>query len=406
MTHQYTVDATEPFFTDLGTIKGYEVGRSKEGTLLLSRDGGYAKPISKQTTVKQPGTYFLTEIDQDDHIAITRFQIPVLKDQNEWRIQGVKELPEIFKYSLENYKENITLYFDNGTYKIEQLNEMIHGILEELMEEYPKLSYVSYHMTSYGTVKPKVVLEFTYALDNITLLKVYNKNLDKKVAELIQDLITPEMKDYEREWVIANYLASNLIYAPRDTDISHTMQGALMEGVAVCDGYAKSAMYLLNSIGVPTQFVTGTANGGPHAWNLVKLGDGYYHVDLTWADSDEERIGKFYNYLNETDAYMKLSHRWEEEKYPKASSMTYLSTALPVEQEGIYKVESKEKWEKLRRTLREDGLTEANIIFNDLNRNKWSLQRIIENIIKEEERNIAYYTFFKYDSLIVNYRIY
>lgn len=406
MTNKYTVYALEPIFTDVGTVKAYEVGGSQKGTLLLSRDGGYAEPISSHTTVKKPGTYFLTEIGLDENIAITKFQIPVLKDQNEWRIQSTKELSEIFKYSLENYKENITIYFNRGTYKIEQLNEMVHGILEELMEEYPKLSYVSYHMTSYGTVKPKVVLEFTYALDNITLLKNYNKNLDKKVVELIQDLITPEMKDYEREWVVANYLASNLIYAPRDTDISHTMQGALMEGMAVCDGYAKSLMYLLNSIGIPTQFVTGTANGGPHAWNLVKLGDGYYHVDLTWADADEDRIGKFYNYLNETDAYMKLSHKWEEGKYPKASEVTYLSTTLPVEQEGIYKVESKEKWEKLRRTLREDGLKEANIIFYDLTRNKWSLQNILESIKKEEKQNISYYTFYKYDSLIINYRTY
>lgn len=403
MTHQYTLYANEPIFTDLGVVKTYEIGGSQKGTLLLSRDGSYASPINKPTTITKAGTYFLTEIGKDNSLAVKKFQIPVVQNQNEWRIQNVKELPEIFKYSLENYKENITLYFNNGTYKIEQLNEMIHGVLEQLMAEYPKLSYVSYRMTSYGTVNPKVVLEFTYALDNVTLLKTYNKNLDKKIVEIIEGLIRPQMKDYEREWAIADYLARSLTYAPRDTNLSHTMQGALIEGIAVCDGYSKSLMYLLNSIGIPTQFVTGTADGVPHAWNLVKLEEGYYHVDLTWADSDEDRIGKFYNYLNETDAYMKLSHIWEETKYPKAEATKYLSILVPAAQKGIYKVESKEQWEKLKGTLREDGLKEANIIFYNLTRNKWSLQSILEGIKKEEKQSIRYYTFYKYDSLVVNY---
>lgn len=395
--------ADQTFFRDLGTVKAYEIKPNNKDKLLLSRDGSYAEPILRTVNITKPGTYFLTKVDTDGQINITKFTIQALQHRSEWSVQSTKELPEILKYSLENYKKHITIQFNGGTYTIDEMNQMIYRMLEELMEQYPKLSYVSYHMTSYGTVRPKVIIEFTYALENINLLKTYNKQLDYKVIELIKDLISPDMKDYEREWAIAKYLIDHLMYAMRDTDLSHTMQGALMEGMGVCDGYTKSMMYLLNSIGVPTRFVTGTANGGPHAWNLVKLGEGYYHVDLTWADADEEHIGNFYNYLNETDTYMKLTHVWEEEKYPKAEATTYLSTVAQLEQQGVYKVASKEEWKKVSQLLGKDGLREANVIFYNLEQNKWSLQAILERIMESEKRDMRYFTFYKYDSLVVNY---
>ncbi|MEG0528548.1 MAG: transglutaminase domain-containing protein [Longicatena sp.] len=398
------IGAKELIVNDLGIVKQYTVSDS-EGSAMLSRDGNQAKPVLTNTMIKQPGTYFLTQEDKNKQLQIIKFRINASKDQNEWEIGTTKELPEIFKYSLENYKKTITIRFKNGTYTIDELDQMIHSMLEDLMAEYPRLSYVSYKMTSYGTVHPKVVMTFDYALDNIKLLKTYNENLDRLLMDAIETCIKPDMKAIEREIALTDYLASHITYAQRDTNITHTVMGAMVDGIGVCDGYAKSIMYLLNSVGVPTLFITGTADGGPHAWNLVKIDGSYYHLDLTWADSDESRIGTFYNYLNETDDYMRLTHVWNTKKYPKAENNKYTSMMLPVVQPGVYKVNTKAEWNKLVKTLEEDDLEEVNIIFNNLEENKWSAQKLINTIVEKENSNINYYTYYKYNSLIVNYAL-
>ncbi|OPL08784.1 MAG: hypothetical protein AVO33_09430 [delta proteobacterium ML8_F1] len=81
-------------------------------------------------------------------------------------------------------------------------------------------------------------------------------------------------------------------------DEAHTAYGALVEGTAVCDGYAEAFNLLLNRAGIKSDLVIGEALGEGHAWNLVEFEEGFYHVDLTWNDLDNGRI---------SDAYYKIS---------------------------------------------------------------------------------------------------
>lgn len=69
---------------------------------------------------------------------------------------------------------------------------------------------------------------------------------------------------------------------------AHNVIGAAEHGEGVCESYAKSFQALGNYIGLDTVYVLGKANGGDHAWNMVKLEDGnYYYVDCTWNDNPD-----------------------------------------------------------------------------------------------------------------------
>ena len=398
------IEATEPFFVSLGKIQSYTIPYNEKNTLVLSRDGSYAIPIQAGSCITKPGTYYLSHLEADTLKSITKFQIPDYTNQDAWQIEREEELTEILKHTLENYKERITIKFKNGRYTINEMNDVIYKVLDELMVTYPKLNYVSYKLTSYGNTAPKIVLEFTYAIPETTVLKKYNQQTDQKIEQIIKQFIHAGMKDYEREWVLGDYLIKTLKYQKQETHLNHTMQGALLQGKAVCDGYAKSYMYLLNSVGIPTQFITGLADNVPHAWNLVKLIDGYYHVDLTWADLEENHIGNLYNYFNETDAYMKLTHIWEEKNFPKAEGKKYLSIYPSIPMKGVYQVSSKQEWQTLKNQLSKDGLKEANIIFYEVSKQHWSVESILESLLKIEQTDITYSSYYKYDSLIVNYK--
>ena len=75
-----------------------------------------------------------------------------------------------------------------------------------------------------------------------------------------------------------------------DTEKRHTAVGALLEGVATCEGYAHALTLLYRMAGVPCGMVTGYAvgssgDGGYHAWNIARL-ECTAFIDPTWNDQE------------------------------------------------------------------------------------------------------------------------
>ena len=126
------------------------------------------------------------------------------------------------------------------------------------------------------------------------------------VAEEIMAGITPDMTDFEKELYLHDTIAARVEYI--ETTNAHNAYGALVEGKAVCDGYAESLQYFLQRVGINSFIVT----GGNHAWNLVEIDGNWYHTDLTW--NDQESI-IFHTYFNVTDAEITRDHTIEPALY-------------------------------------------------------------------------------------------
>ena len=60
-----------------------------------------------------------------------------------------------------------------------------------------------------------------------------------------------------------------------------------------------------------------------HAWNIVRLDDENYHVDVTWDIKKKGDISFIYDYLNLNDHLIKLNHTWDDEIYPLCKALTY-----------------------------------------------------------------------------------
>lgn len=89
--------------------------------------------------------------------------------------------------------------------------------------------------------------------------------------------------------------------------------GVLLEGKAVCAGYAETFEMLCNAVGILTVCVTSSS----HEWNKVKLYGRWYVVDCTWDDDADDTTGTVYSYWcfnvsdNFSDEYGKWSHTAE-----------------------------------------------------------------------------------------------
>ena len=97
--------------------------------------------------------------------------------------------------------------------------------------------------------------------------------------------ITDDMTAYDKYWYLAAVISENADY---DYDGFAYVQSApwagVMGGYAICSGYAAAMEYLCMRAGLYCTTVSGSSEGVAHAWNLVKLPEGTYHVDVTWAD--------------------------------------------------------------------------------------------------------------------------
>ena len=121
------------------------------------------------------------------------------------------------------------------------------------------------------------------------------KSLQSKINSFITGYandVAAQTTIYGKANAIRERLNSNMEYAyksdgktPEDTCWAHNIIGAVSKKKGVCESYAKTYQMLCNYYGVECLFVIGTAGGGNHAWNIIKLDNNkYYYADITWND--------------------------------------------------------------------------------------------------------------------------
>lgn len=144
---------------------------------------------------------------------------------------------------------------------------------------------------------------------------VMENKLKSKIAE-IKKLVPQGASAYEIELILHDYVCKNVAYDVKakenDNQKSYTAYGALVDGVAVCEGYARAMQLLLNQYSIPCRLVCGYA-GEEHMWNLVKIGEKWHHLDATWDDprtSDNSNVIMHY-YFNISDDRIKDTHKMD-----------------------------------------------------------------------------------------------
>ncbi|MCR5060927.1 MAG: hypothetical protein K6A80_07870 [Saccharofermentans sp.] len=113
------------------------------------------------------------------------------------------------------------------------------------------------------------------------------QRFDNKVSDILSG-IDPLWSDAEKVVYLHDYIVTHCIYdvtmAKRSTEHElYTAYDCLVNGVSVCEGYAKAFSVLCNEAGLECSCVT--SNSNVHAWNIVKVDGEFYYVDCTSDDS-------------------------------------------------------------------------------------------------------------------------
>lgn len=197
-------------------------------------------------------------------------------------------------------------------------------LVATVVNEDPGLFYGASTM-GYSYLGEKIVrLNFYYQYSQAER-QAYTRKLEQITA-----LVTPGMTDEEKALVLHDYLAQNCAYAYREyldgTLDQHrevySAYGALVEGRAVCNGYALAYEALLQAVGI-NSFKCSSEEMN-HAWNIVQIDGQWYHVDVTWDDpapNSEGTVG--HNYFLLSDAEIKNRGHFGWVSYAACTSIKY-----------------------------------------------------------------------------------
>ena len=175
------------------------------------------------------------------------------------------------------------------------------------------------------------------------------------------------MSEFERELFLHDQLAKAVSY--KLTENAHNAYGALVEGNAVCDGYAEALQYLLQRSGIQSFMAIGSSVNPSsglregHAWNYVRIDGAYYHADLTWNDQGNDT---FHAYFNLTDKAILEDHSIDSVEYKlptcSSSSAMYFNVKEGKVSNSSYSADQIAKW------LKNNGLKASIYATDDLNK--------------------------------------
>ena len=165
-------------------------------------------------------------------------------------------------------------------------------------------------------------------------LMEHQKAMEARVKKLARQ--AEKMNEKEKELYIHDFICQNVRYDKLKKPYSHEIIGPLGQGVGVCEGIAKAVKILCDALGI--WCVIAISGNNPekgikyrHAWNIVKIGGKYYHLDATFDNSlgTPEEIRR--DYFNLPDKQIFRDHEpviWQMPACEDGSSTYYQEKKL------------------------------------------------------------------------------
>ncbi len=133
--------------------------------------------------------------------------------------------------------------------------------------------------------------------------------IDKKVKAIVASV---KGANYQKIKQLNDYLVHHMYYSDRGRGDQYTAYGALVNGHGVCQAYTLAYYRLLLEAKIDNRMITGLSvqptGRENHTWNIVKLGNRYYEVDVTWNDAE----GRKNMYFLKGDLQFKKSHHADD----------------------------------------------------------------------------------------------
>ena len=216
---------------------------------------------------------------------------PAFNSSKATYVSAEKAAQQVRSY-LKERTESIDLYIkgSDSDYKA-----LIEEVLNNAMEHTGKSTegdYLMWHFAGWSGSVERDPFQNGYMYHYSLKIFYYTsaeqeRELDAAISQLLKSLNLSKKSNYEKVCAVYDYISQNITYDYENlNDTSYTLKysayAALVNNSAVCQGYANLLYRLLLELGIDCRIITGETMEGPHAWNIIQMGDVYYNADATW----------------------------------------------------------------------------------------------------------------------------
>lgn len=202
---------------------------------------------------------------------------------------------ELFYYNqLNKIQKNVYQAMKRGLFELEPSfvvprldNKELGDIFFKLRLDNPEIFYaVSFRYRFYqDSDNMEMIPEYLFDKKRV---KEHQKAMKARVEKLSRPAIS--LTEWEKELYIHDFICNHVRYDKLKKPYSHEIIGPLGQGVGVCEGIAKTVKILCDALGIWCIIGISDANQDKgikyrHAWNIVKIGGRYHHLDVTFDNS-------------------------------------------------------------------------------------------------------------------------
>lgn len=223
------------------------------------------------------------------------------------------ELESVILEQMSNYNPDFNIKY---TGSLDNIEEVLKNMVDKDIYLKSNISEVYWDLSGTKTVS-YINVKVTYILTAEERIKA-----DKIIDGILADIIKPYMNNHEKAKAVHDYIVLNGKYD--ENKIYYSDYDLLTEGISVCNGYALLTYNMLNKLNIPVKLISGTGAGEAHIWNMVKLGDYWFHLDTTWNDPLPDIGTVSYSYYMLTEKEITKDHTIDENiELPKSTKIYY-----------------------------------------------------------------------------------
>lgn len=227
------------------------------------------------------------------------------------------ELRKYISEAIENRLRQLVLLVDYSNYNEDDIEGMVSDFYVKNPLSAPREPNVSVGVYS-GAGKQKLYeINFDYGLTQEEL----DLRTVKTSAFVFPGIETDEMTDLEKAVYACAYLIKNTEYSSSRSD--NTAYSALIECKANSQGLSMAMIALCSRLDLDCRLVYGQKNWQNHYWNIIKIDDRFYHLDVETCINEGIEEGFLLN-----DESMWVTYRWDMSGYPQCSELAAYSEEM------------------------------------------------------------------------------
>lgn len=217
--------------------------------------------------------------------------------------------------------------------------ETLEKIIVALKYDHTEFFYVDFQQINCA-IAPAGMIYYIHYTIRLSVRDMMNRNMESWITTAINQMqLTGDETEAEIYKKVHNYIIRNIEYdydALKNPDMypeAFTVRGIFERKKAVCEGISKAFKLLCDRVGAKDVYVVegissreGFGNSIPHTWNIVKFGNKYSHIDVTWdlGSSSTCRYNR-YDYFMIPDDWINIDHTYTKRFKCEEIDQSYFS---------------------------------------------------------------------------------